>query len=1084
MSSGVQLLEIPLVGYTKDQGADSGQGSFVLGAQNTAQNEWTPAGALAEAPSEYNLSTLSTQLPTGTFKSPDLCFFENRNEIFCLDFEKCYSISSDNYTLALPSTPEENIFNNLGSARSWQTPIETVTLKSADYGTQNPPSTFLYSLDCFCSYSYKLYYNQSAEQTLSWGLSFFDKNTGKKWGEQPVFFLTEEYDSYSRSSLNILQKQFITESSAGKIGVLGYYTGGSNPNRVQEYSIQVARNDLPDLSRTYKSADYDPSGNAGYIAPFDGNLIGYDKIVADDGNSIIDIIAVIGEISGIPTLSITSRIERSVVSSLSMSPTVANPFTAEGSVYISDLPTGECVVCWSFVETSGANTGVSYRKLILDRSTGALSFDGAEVLLYSDVKTSGIFINCFCSRDLRETSTFKECIVANREMQPSGNIATYKYNESVPGQAFSQDTTLFGLLFNSQPVKIQNMFMAIGSFQNGPSLEFGQCAVGFYNWDTQFNFYTTKNLSIKPLGVLGYNETWGASYAQTGFCQDSYMLFSMCSDEVSLFARSTQVGACESLRPVKFNGEVYLFSGFQYIANPKTGLERVGSYTSPRLSVSSSGAGTFSGTFDFRACYFSFGGEGIPSEVAQVVAVNATTLTFSIQAIFLDLFSNSQFFSALIDKYFALYGLDSSDGLYKKIENTISSASISSQGTLSFDVDVSSGALSFGYVAQFESGEAPQVGLSSPRLATLSLGRLVCSDEFSEKIYTSKEQSESNAAEFSDVLFINASPSSEPVREIAELNNSMVVFSDRSIYAITGTLPDSFGNQSLSEWQLVSNSLGANTSAPTIVTDSGVYFGSSDGIYLLNKGFQLQEVTSSRVQTTYPQAHESQTFWWKSDAQDSSDNIIFSTSSLRSYVSDESLQIESNSSVLNSAFLFNEKFQTLSNVLPFPKDSLETYNIYAVSGIFGGIFAKSTQTLFFKTFEQSPDNSVPALYDTGYFCPFGQYSYGQVVSVYFKFKLPLRSSPGTYPVNLVPYCEIYSRDDYTNFEIHQSTQSMEEPVPSSDSRTFVWRVRTTIKRVNALRIVVECGYWSLAGISVEAIPQNVGGVKRQLQGVT
>lgn len=1073
------VIEIPLTGLMRAQGRDYGAGTVVQGAKNTGANEWRPAGSLVDG-TQYGLSTYTQNLPGGTFQSPDVCYFESRKENYALTFEKLYVPASDVNTVKSISTIEDFYSGVYGSARSWQTPLETTTIRCCDFPSANNPITYSKYLDCFVSYVYQVYISDIGSSEVFWKLIFFDKNTGKKLNEQSCFFPTQQYAGYLKSHDPIDTKQFISETPDGKIGIIGFTTSGDNPNRVIEYVQQVTKVVLPDKQVRFSC---DPLvTEQTFLATADGQCLGYASVTSSDGVSEIDIIAVVTNISGVPGISLTSRINRTLVSQLVVSPSTSTGSpTFEGSLLISDY-SNDVVLSWAYVQTSGAtpSTGVSYQLLTINKTSGALSLSGSQVNLRNELVSTGSYINAFATYDTNVApSLFYPCFFANKKLT-NGNIATYQksQNPSTVQPSLSANSKLFGFFFNSQPIKIKNFFICIGSWYTGTGdLEFGQSYLSIYNYTNDVFLYQYSGLIPKVTGVMGYNTTFGRSYSQIGYCPFSSVLMSITSDDDSLYSRSTQVGYCESIRPVKFNGETYLFSGFQYLVTPSIGLGRIGTYTTPVISGIEYGIGSVSGTYTFTACFQSNGGDGPTCNPFNVVLTSALGFTFTF-------WSNPFDFSTLDTIYpdLTIYVIDPLDSLYKAMTNPIVVGSISSStsaGTISFSVDISSG-IQYGNIAQFETGEAPQVGLNSPKLAGLALSRVVCSDEFSEKIYTSKQPNESRLCEFSDVLYVNASPATEPITEILELSNSLVAFSYDSIYAISGTLPDAFGTQSLSDWQLISNNTGATTASATIISDSGAYFASPDGIQLLTRGFQVQDISSPRVLSTYESPSLTQDFWWKSSKQDGTNNIMLSTSSLRTRLTESDMEDYFN--WLDSVFLVEESNGNMS-VLRQRNGNYKNTNL---SGILGGVISTTQSTEYLVPFtEENEATALECIYDTGFFCPFGPYGYGQVHSVYVKFFKTGAYTPDYQESGLKPSVALFVRDDETTFEIHESEQMVEDPSPQDNSKVFVWRARISTRRVNAIRVIVDCGYWGLSSIALEVTPQNIsGGVKRRLQTVS
>ena len=322
MSKTTQLVEIPIVGMQRETGGDSGGFSYAEGLTQTAQNEWQPIGSLVEGDENgFGLNTYSTTIPTTEIQSPDLGLFENRNQIYAINPDKLYSPSSDLRTIKDPVTPSELSVNNASSVRSYQLPIETITLNTYNFSSTNSPVTFSNVLDCFIGYQNSTYEDSYGKLIDFTGLVFFSKFTGKKLNDQFVDFPLRSFPEFDRNKLINTNKVFITESSSGEIGVIGLAPITAPPIYVEEHFVQISEEGIPDKGKCFKASS--TSSSPGYVSPYAADMLAYGSFESDDGSgAIIDIIAVIGLPPNPPLIDITTRKDRV---------TVTNTFCASGA---------------------------------------------------------------------------------------------------------------------------------------------------------------------------------------------------------------------------------------------------------------------------------------------------------------------------------------------------------------------------------------------------------------------------------------------------------------------------------------------------------------------------------------------------------------------------------------------------------------------------------------------------------------------------------------------------------------------------------------------------------------------------------
>lgn len=111
-------------------------------------------------------------------------------------------------------------------------------------------------------------------------------------------------------------------------------------------------------------------------------------------------------------------------------------------------------------------------------------------------------------------------------------------------------------------------------------------------------------------------------------------------------------------------------------------------------------------------------------------------------------------------------------------------------------------------------------------------------------IYFSKAYIDGNPIYFNiNALYLKVPESLGGVKSLAYIDDSLAIFTDIGIYAISGTPADNTGqNSSLSNFTIISKEMGANDTQ-NLITSIGVFFKCPRGIYLLPRGFgQIQYI--------------------------------------------------------------------------------------------------------------------------------------------------------------------------------------------------------------------------------------------------
>ena len=137
-------------------------------------------------------------------------------------------------------------------------------------------------------------------------------------------------------------------------------------------------------------------------------------------------------------------------------------------------------------------------------------------------------------------------------------------------------------------------------------------------------------------------------------------------------------------------------------------------------------------------------------------------------------------------------------------------------------------------------GEVAHIAPDTLKCITSYADRLIAASDFA--LYPSLYFTDRVGVEFSDELAITIPDSGGPIVGLSQVGNSLVIFKNSKIYAISGQGPDNVLSTGLgfSEPYAVSQDIGAVSASAIKRVPGGVAFGSKDGFYLLNDSLQLQ----------------------------------------------------------------------------------------------------------------------------------------------------------------------------------------------------------------------------------------------------
>lgn len=111
------------------------------------------------------------------------------------------------------------------------------------------------------------------------------------------------------------------------------------------------------------------------------------------------------------------------------------------------------------------------------------------------------------------------------------------------------------------------------------------------------------------------------------------------------------------------------------------------------------------------------------------------------------------------------------------------------------------------------------------------------------RVVYSKLRGQGEVAAFSDGLFVDLPPSGGPITALAFLNETLIAFKERAIYALTGDgFDNAGGGTNYGPGRLLASDVGAESQEAVELTPRGLIFKSQKGWHLLNQGWQAQYI--------------------------------------------------------------------------------------------------------------------------------------------------------------------------------------------------------------------------------------------------
>jgi len=131
---------------------------------------------------------------------------------------------------------------------------------------------------------------------------------------------------------------------------------------------------------------------------------------------------------------------------------------------------------------------------------------------------------------------------------------------------------------------------------------------------------------------------------------------------------------------------------------------------------------------------------------------------------------------------------------------------------------------------------APLVASGKDRVFVAGAGQAPC------RIYPSKLRSPGQALAFSDALAFDVDEAGGGITGLAVMNELLIVFKRRGIYALSGDGPSNLGSGAWARPQMITADTGCDNPRSIVMVPGGLMFQSEKGIYLLTQALGLEYV--------------------------------------------------------------------------------------------------------------------------------------------------------------------------------------------------------------------------------------------------
>jgi hypothetical protein len=138
-------------------------------------------------------------------------------------------------------------------------------------------------------------------------------------------------------------------------------------------------------------------------------------------------------------------------------------------------------------------------------------------------------------------------------------------------------------------------------------------------------------------------------------------------------------------------------------------------------------------------------------------------------------------------------------------------------------------------------GVAENISLSNPNFVTAAKNRLWAFENgTTDKLWFTKKPEEGFLPAFSDLLVASIPSIGGKIVGVAQLDDKLIVFKERRIYALFGDGPTANLQGDFSEPQAIVEGMGCISARSIVSTPNGVFYQSQEGIYAIDRSLQNQ----------------------------------------------------------------------------------------------------------------------------------------------------------------------------------------------------------------------------------------------------
>lgn len=194
-----------------------------------------------------------------------------------------------------------------------------------------------------------------------------------------------------------------------------------------------------------------------------------------------------------------------------------------------------------------------------------------------------------------------------------------------------------------------------------------------------------------------------------------------------------------------------------------------------------------------------------------------------------------------------VYSTEDAGSIYYKVSSTTNPTSNDTTAdTVTFDRTAADASILANELLYTTGGVVENI--AAPPCAGVFAGRTrlwVIDAEDRDVVWYSKPyvDDRDRSVEFSDVFRMSVPPEGGDLVAVAQLDDKVVLFKKTRIYVIFGAGPNVLGQQnSFSEPEILSTDVGCQDARSLVLTQAGLMFQSTKGIYLLNRGLAVDYI--------------------------------------------------------------------------------------------------------------------------------------------------------------------------------------------------------------------------------------------------